>query len=64
MTAGPSGPQLGKIAGPTAKMRASGPRARSKIRAAYATLSKFDNKNLLIASSNFLSSTISLRRGL
>ena len=31
---GPVGPSA-KVVGPTAKMRASGPRARSKIRAAY-----------------------------
>ena len=34
MGAGPTGPQPEKIAGPMAKMRASGPRARSKVRAA------------------------------
>ena len=33
IAAGPSGPQLVKFAGPTANLRASGPRARSTFRA-------------------------------
>ena len=35
MTAGQPGPQPAKSAGPTAKLRASGPQARSKSRPVY-----------------------------